>query len=70
MYLCAYSGVQHVMCGAFLFCLSSSCVLGMVVSKAYCDVLFLLCLFSSGVLMYPMWPVSLDCPFLIALRFL
>jgi len=41
----------------YLFCLR------IVVSNTYC-VVFLFCLSSS----YPMLPVSLDCPFLIAFR--
>ena len=38
--------------------------LRIVVSNTYC-VVFMLC-FSSSCLLYPMLPVSLDCPFLIA----
>ena len=36
-----------------------------VVSHAYCDVFFVLLVFILC-LVYPMLPVSLDCPFLIA----
>jgi hypothetical protein len=34
-YLClfAYSGVQHILCCVFLFCLSSSCVPNVAVSQ-------------------------------------
>ena len=39
--LFAYSGVQHILCCVFLFCLSSFCVF-----------------------VYPILPVSQDCPFL------
>jgi hypothetical protein len=54
-YLClfAYSGFQHILCCVFVF------------------LVFVLCtLFSSCVpcfrLVYPMLPVSVDCPFVIA----
>jgi hypothetical protein len=35
-----YGGVQHILCCVFWFCLSSSCVLCMVVSSIYCVVFF------------------------------
>ena len=66
-YLCllAYSGVQHILCCVFLLPFSSSCVLCMMASTSYCIVflglfVFVLCL------VYPILPVSLDCPFLIS----
>ena len=52
-----------------LFCLPSSCVLCMVVSNIYCAVDFVLFVFVLC-LVYLMVQVSLDCPFMIALRFL
>jgi hypothetical protein len=46
-----------------LFCLSSSFLLYIVVSNTYCVVFCFVCL---HLVVYPMLPVSLDCPFLIA----
>ena len=62
--LCVFVCVQWwptyiVLC--FLYCLSSSCVLYMVVSNTYSGVFCFVCLSPVSRL-----PVSLDCPFLIA----
>jgi hypothetical protein len=48
----------------FMFCLSSFFVLCMVSSNTYCVVCFVLLVFVLC-LVYPIFPVSLDCPFLI-----
>ena len=49
-----------------MFCLSSSCVLCIVVSNTYCVVFVALFVFVLC-LVYPAFPVSLDYPFLVAL---
>ena len=49
---------------SFLFYLTWYC-LHIVVSNAYCAVFFILFVFVLC-LVYPMLPVSLDCPLLIA----
>ena len=62
-YLCllAYNGVQLLLCYVLLLLLlSTSCFLCMVVYNIYC--IFILVYLR---LVYPMLPVSLDCPFLI-----
>jgi hypothetical protein len=57
--LCMVVSITY--CVVFVcFFLSTSSVLCMVVSNTYCVVFFVLCF------VYPMLPVSLKCPFLIA----
>ena len=65
-YLCLfeYGGVQHILCCVFALFVFVMCT-------QYCQflwiVLFLLPLrYSLTFIVYPMLPVSLDCPFLIA----
>jgi hypothetical protein len=70
-YVCsfAYSGVQHILCCVFMFCLSSSCVPTVAVSQD-CPFLIAPSVFSNvyfcPVACVPGLPVARDCPFLIA----
>jgi hypothetical protein len=65
---CVWWRPTHIVL-CILFCLPSSCVLCMVASNIYCAVDFVLFVFVLC-LVYLMVQVSLDCPFMIALRFL
>jgi hypothetical protein len=85
IWVCLHIVVSNTNCDVFFFCLSSSCVLCMVMFNTYCVMffvflVFVLCFVYGGVqhilrcvfcfvclrLVYPMLPVSLDCPFLIS----
>jgi len=61
--ICVWWCQTHIVL-CFLFCLSSSWVLCIVVSNTYCLVFFVLFVFVLC-FVYPISPVSLDCPFLI-----
>jgi len=66
-YLCllAYSGVQGILCCVFVLFVFVLCI---VMSNTYCVVCFALFVFVLC-LVYPMLPVSMDCPFLNASRY-
>ena len=70
---CSISSVYRFLCSLIVFVLTSSCSLGELVSylRFLCSLVrsgvhhILCCLFLR--LVYPMLPVSLDCPFFISL---